>query len=270
MRVIIQPDYELASKWAAHYVAKKINDFGPTKTKPFLLGLPTGSSPLGMYKELIKLDSAKKVTFKNVITFNMDEYVGLPEDHPASYHYYMRNNFFNHIDIPPKNINILDGNARNLEAECERYEKKMKRLGGIELFVGGIGPDGHIAFNEPGSSLASRTRVKTLTQDTVIANSRFFDDDVNKVPKTALTVGVATVMDSKEVLIIASGHSKARALHHAIDQGVNHLWTVSVLQLHPKTIIVCDEDAAVELKYGTVKYFKDIESSNLNPVSLLK
>ena len=134
----------------------------------------------------------------------------------------------------------------------------------------GIGPDGHIAFNEPGSSLASRTRVKTLTQDTIIANSRFFDDDVNKVPKTALTVGVATVMDAKEVLIIASGHSKARALHHAIDQGVNHLWTVSVLQLHPRAVIICDEDAAGELKYSTVKYFKDIESANLNPASLLQ
>ncbi len=270
MRVIIQSNYELVSKWAANYVAKRINEFKPATSKPFLLGLPTGSSPLGMYKELIKLNSAKKVTFKNVITFNMDEYVGLPEEHPASYHYYMRNNFFDHIDIPAKNINILDGNAKNLDAECERYEKKMKQAGGIELFTGGVGPDGHIAFNEPGSSLASRTRVKTLTQDTIIANSRFFDNDVNKVPKTALTVGVATVMDSKEVLIIASGHSKARALHHAIDQGVNHLWTVSVLQLHPKTIIVCDEDSAVELKYGTVKYFKDIEAANLNPASLLK
>lgn len=261
MRVIIQSNYDLVSKWAANYVAKKINDFKPAPSKPFVLGLPTGSSPVGMYKELIKLNKAKKVTFKNVVTFNMDEYVGLPEDHSASYHYYMRNNFFDHIDIPKKNVNILDGNAKNLAAECERYEKKMKRLGGVELFVGGVGPDGHIAFNEPGSSLAGRTRVKTLTQDTIIANSRFFDDDVNKVPKTALTVGVATVMDSKEVLIIASGHSKARALHHAIDQGVNHLWTVSVLQLHPKTIIVCDEDAAVELKYGTVKYFKNIESA---------
>jgi glucosamine-6-phosphate deaminase len=269
MRVIIQSNYELVSKWAANYVAKRINEFQPTSSKPFILGLPTGSSPLGMYKELIKLNSAKKVTFKNVVTFNMDEYVGIPEDHPASYHYYMRNNFFSHIDIPAKNINILDGNAGNLEAECRRYEKKIKMAGGIELFVGGVGPDGHIAFNEPGSSLASRTRVKTLTQDTIIANSRFFDDDINKVPKTALTVGVATVMEAKEVLVIASGHSKARALHHAIDQGVNHLWTVSTLQLHPRAIIVCDEDACDELKYGTVKYFKDIESANLNPASML-
>jgi glucosamine-6-phosphate deaminase len=182
----------------------------------------------------------------------------------------MWNNFFGQLDIVKENVNILDGNAKDLAAECERYEKKMKQVGGIELFVGGIGPDGHIAFNEPGSSLASRTRVKTLTQDTIIANSRFFGGDVNKVPKTALTVGVGTVMDSKEVMIIVNGHNKARALWHAIEGAVNHLWTISALQLHPKGIIVCDEDAADELKHGTVKYFKDIESANLNPASLLK
>jgi glucosamine-6-phosphate deaminase len=270
MRVIIQPDYELVSKWAANYVAKKINDFAPADSKPFVLGLPTGSSPLGMYKELIKLCDAKKVTLKNVVTFNMDEYVGIPEDHPESYHSFMWNNFFSHIDIPKENVNILDGNAKDLSAECERYERKMKHLGGIELFIGGIGPDGHIAFNEPGSSLASRTRVKTLTQDTIIANSRFFGGDVNKVPKTALTVGVGTVMDSKEVMIIVNGHNKARALWHAIEGAVNHLWTISALQLHPKGIIICDEDAVTELKYGTVKYFKDIESANLNPATLLR
>jgi glucosamine-6-phosphate deaminase len=270
MRVIIQPSYELVSKWAAGYVAKKISCFGSSKQKPFVLGLPTGSSPLGMYKELIKLNQAKKVSFKNVVTFNMDEYVKIPEDHPESYHSFMWNNFFGHIDIPKENVNILDGNAKDLAAECQRYEKKMKQLGGVELFVGGIGPDGHIAFNEPGSSLSSRTRVKTLTQDTIIANSRFFGGDVNKVPKTALTVGVGTVMDSKEVLIIVNGHNKARALWHAIEGAVNHLWTISALQLHPKGIIVCDEDAVDELKFGTVKYFRDIESANLNPATLLK
>jgi len=270
MRVIIQPDYTIVSKWAAGYAAKKINEFGPTKAKPFVLGLPTGSSPLGMYKELIKLNQAKKVSFKNVVTFNMDEYVKIAEDHPESYHSFMWNNFFGQLDIVKENVNILDGNAKDLAAECERYEKKMKQAGGIELFVGGIGPDGHIAFNEPGSSLASRTRVKTLTQDTIIANSRFFDNDVKKVPKTALTVGVGTVMDSKEVMILVNGHNKARALWHAIEGAVNHLWTISALQLHPKGIIVCDEDAADELKHGTVKYFKDIESANLNPASLLK
>jgi len=261
MRVIIQPDYDSVSKWSADYVAGKINEFKPSAKKPFGLGLPTGSSPLGMYKELAKLNKAGKVSFKNVVTFNMDEYVGIPKDHPQSYRTFMWNNFFSHIDIPEKNVNLLDGNAKDLAAECERYEAKMKKSGAVSLFVGGVGPDGHIAFNEPGSSLASRTRVKTLTPDTIIANSRFFDGDVNKVPKTALTVGVQTIMDSKEVLILAAGHNKALAVYHAIEGSINHLWPVSILQLHPKAIIACDEAAASELKYGTVKYFKDIESA---------
>ncbi len=146
----------------------------------------------------------------------------------------------------------------------------MKKLGGVKLFLGGIGPDGHIAFNEPASSLSSRTRLKTLTYDTIVANSRFFDNDVNKVPKTALTVGVGTVMDAEEVLIIVNGHNKARALQHAIEGGVNHMWTISALQMHPKGIIICDEEATSELKVGTAKYFKDIESANLDPATLLK
>jgi glucosamine-6-phosphate deaminase len=250
-------------------VARKINDFEPNPSKHFVLGLPTGSSPLGMYKELIRLNKNGAVSFKNVVTFNMDEYVNLPEDHPESYHSFMWNNFFSHIDILKENVNILNGNAPDLEAECVSYEEKIKKAGGVNFFVGGIGPDGHIAFNEPGSSLSSRTRVMTLTYDTIIANSRFFGGDVNKVPKTALTVGVGTVMDAKEVLIIVNGHNKARALRHAIEEGVNHMWTVSALQMHQKGIIVCDEQAIVELKVGTVKYFKDIEAENLDPETLL-
>ena len=175
MRLIIEPDYQNVSLWAANYVAAKINKACPTAERPFVLGLPTGSSPLGMYKALIDLNKAGKVSFKHVVTFNMDEYVGLPEDHPESYHSFMWNNFFSHIDIDKRNVNILNGNAPDLEAECKRYEDKIKTMGGIDLFLGGIGPDGHIAFNEPGSSLSSRTRVKTLTTDTIIANSRFFD-----------------------------------------------------------------------------------------------
>ncbi len=268
MRVIIEPNYELASQWTANYVAKKIKDFGTSESKPFVLGLPTGSSPMGMYKELIKLNKEGVVSFKNVLTFNMDEYVNLPEDHPESYHSFMRNNFFSHIDIPKENVNILDGNATDLEAECANYEEKIKKVGGVNIFVGGIGPDGHIAFNEPSSSLTSRTRVMSLTYDTIIANSRFFDNDINKVPKTALTVGVGTVMDADEVLIIVNGHNKARALRHAIEEGVNHMWTISGLQMHPNGIIVCDDEATVELKVGTVKYFKDVESANIDPSTL--
>ena len=219
MRVIIEKNYDAMSRWAANHIVERIKAFKPTAKKPFILGLPTGSTPIGTYKELVKLYKKGEISFKNVVTFNMDEYVRIPEDHPESYHSFMWNNFFKHIDI--KN------------------------------------------FNEPGSSLTSRTRVKTLTSDTIIANSRFFDNDINKVPKTALTVGVGTVMDSREVMILANGHGKARALAHAIEGAVSQMWTVSVLQMHQKGIIVCDDAACDELKYGTVKYFKDIEKNNI-------
>jgi glucosamine-6-phosphate deaminase len=270
MRLIIEPDYEKVSEWAAMYVASRINAAQPTAEKPFVLGCPTGSSPLGMYKKLIELNKAGKVSFKNVITFNMDEYVGLPEEHPESYHSFMWNNFFSHIDIKKENVNILNGNADDLELECARYEERIKQAGGIDLFMGGVGPDGHIAFNEPGSSLVSRTRQKTLTQDTVIANSRFFDNDVNKVPKTALTVGVGTVMDAKSVMIIVNGYKKAPALKAAVEGGVSQMCTLSALQMHPKAIIICDEDATMDLKVSTYRYFKDIEHNHLDPATLMK
>ncbi len=270
MRVIIEPDYKTATRWAANYITKSINEFKPSQDKPFVLGLPTGSSPLGIYEELIKLNKKGLVSFKDVVTFNMDEYVNLPVEHSESYYSFMWNNFFSRIDIKKENANILNGNVADLEAECAGYEEKIKKVGGIKLFLGGIGPDGHIAFNEPASSLSSRTRIKKLTYDTLVANSRFFDDDVNKVPKTALTVGVGTVMDAEEVLIIVNGHNKARAMQHAIEGGVNHMWTISALQMHPKGIIVCDEEATDELKVGTVRYFKNIESANLDPATVLK
>ncbi|HHT29154.1 MULTISPECIES: glucosamine-6-phosphate deaminase [Petrimonas] len=269
MRLIIQPDANQMAQWAANYIAAKINNAKPTSEKPFVLGLPTGSSPLLTYKALIKLNREGVVSFENVVTFNMDEYIGLPKDHPQSYHTFMWDNFFGHIDIKKENVHILNGMAEDLEAECMAYEEAIKAAGGVELFLGGIGPDGHIAFNEPGSSLASRTRVKTLTTDTVIANSRFFDNDVNKVPKTALTVGVGTVLDAREVLILVNGHHKARALYQAVEGPVTQMWTISALQLHPKGIIVCDYDACSELKVGTYKYFLDIEHDNLDPESLL-
>jgi glucosamine-6-phosphate deaminase len=270
VRVIIQPNYDCVSTWVASYVVRKIRDFRPSAAKPFVLGLPTGSSPIGTYKELIRMHKKGFVSFQHVITFNMDEYVGVPEQHPASYHSFMWNNLFDHVDINKENVNILNGNAKDLERECELYEETIKKIGGIHLFLCGVGSDGHIAFNEPGSSLASRTRIKTLTHDTIHANARFFDNDVTKVPKTALTVGVATVLDAKEVLIIISGRAKARALAMCVESGVNHMWTVSALQLHPHGIIVCDDESTAELKVGTVKYFKEIESRNLDPATLLR
>ena len=263
MRVIIEPDYDKMSKWAADYVAKRIQESKPTADRPFKLGCPTGSSPLGLYKELIKKHKAGELSFENVVTFNMDEYVNLDVNHPESYHSFMWNNFFSHIDIKSENVHILDGNAKDLQKECEEYEKAIEDAGGIDLFMGGVGPDGHLAFNEPGSSLTSRTRVKTLTTDTIIANSRFFNGDLSKVPSQALTVGIGTVMDAKEVLIVCNGHHKARALKHIIDGEISHKWTASMLQMHPKAIVVCDEPACDELTVATYKYYLDKERGNL-------
>jgi len=263
MRLIIRPDYDAVSAWAANHIARRIREFAPTAGRPFVLGLPTGSTPVGTYAALAGLCREGKVSFANVVTFNMDEYVGLPEADPQSYHSFMWDNLFSKVDIRRGSVNILDGNAPDLAAECARYEERMRSLGGVELFLGGVGADGHIAFNEPGSSLASRTRVKTLTRNTRVVNSRFFGGDPEKVPKTALTVGVGTVMDSREVLVLASGINKARAMQHSIEEGVNHLWTLSCIQLHPRGIVVCDEDATMELKVGTVRYFKQIEADNL-------
>ncbi|XP_009695466.1 PREDICTED: glucosamine-6-phosphate isomerase 2 isoform X3 [Nestor notabilis] len=224
MRLVILEDYDQASEWAAKYICNRIIQFKPNQGRYFTLGLPTG----------------------------------LPRNHPESYHSYMWNNFFKHIDIDPNNAHILDGNAPDLQAECDAFEKKIEEAGGIDLFVGGIGPDGHIAFNEPGSSLSSRTRLKTLAMDTILANAKYFDGDLSKVPTMALTVGVGTVMDAREVMILITGAHKAFALYKAIEEGVNHMWTVSAFQQHPRTIFVCDEDATLELRVKTVKYFKGL------------
>ena len=224
-----------------------------------MLGLPTGSSPIPIYAQLVAMYKRGEVSFANVVTFNMDEYVGLPREHEESYWHFMHHHLFNHIDIPRGNINILNGNAPDLVAECQDYEARIAAVGGIDLFLGGIGTDGHIAFNEPGSSLASVTRVKTLAYDTIVANSRFFGNNIANVPRMALTVGVKTVMDAREVMIIITGVAKAYALYKCVEEGVSHMWTVSALQSHPNGIIVCDEDATGELRVKTVKYFKGLQ-----------
>jgi len=189
----------------------------------------------------------------------MDEYVRLPKEHPESYHSFMFRELFSQIDILPENVNILDGNAEDLVAECNSYEERIKQYGGIELFLAGIGEDGHIAFNEPGSSLSSRTRIKTLAYDTLLANARFFNNDISAVPHMALTVGVQTVLDAREVVVVVTGQRKALAIAKAIEEGINHLWTLSALQNHPWALIVVDEDATLELHVKTVRYFKSIE-----------
>ena len=259
MRVIIKETSAEVAQWAARLIVDEIKAKAAKTDAPFVLGLPTGSTPLQTYKELIRLHKAGEVSFKNVITFNMDEYVGLEESHPESYHSFMWTNFFSHIDIQPENVHILNGNAEDLIAECRAYEEAIVKAGGIDLFMGGVGEDGHIAFNEPFSSLQSRTRIKTLTPDTIAVNSRFFGGDISKVPTQALTVGVGTILDARKVLILATGPKKARALRHAIEGSYNHQWTLSALQIHPAGIIACDDPAAEELRVATYRYFKNIE-----------
>ena len=258
MRVIIQDNYDKMSKWAAEHIAAAIRKH--KGDRPFVLGLPTGSSPIGVYRELIRMNRAGELSFANVVTFNMDEYVGLPHEHDQSYWYFMHDNFFDHlVDMKPENVHILNGMTDDPEGECARYEEAIEAHGGIDLFMGGIGVDGHLAFNEPYTSLLSRTGVRDLTTDTRIVNSRFFGNDPEKVPGKALSVGIGTVTDAREVLVLISGHNKARALAATVEGGVSQKWTCSALQLHNNAIIACDEAACGELTVDTYKYFLDIE-----------
>jgi glucosamine-6-phosphate deaminase len=265
MRLVLHPNYDELCRWAAEYLTGRINAFAPSRERPFVLGLPTGASPLGVYRNLIAAYEAGRVSFSQVITFNMDEYLGLGGDHPQSYRRFMEDNFFSHIDIDRHNTHIPDGMATDTGEECRSYEEAIRAAGGIELFMGGAGSDGHIAFNEPGSSLCSRTRVAALTGETRRDNARFFGGDLDKVPRRALTVGIGTIMDAREVLILVSGRQKARALQAAVEGGVSHFCPLSCLQTHPQAIIACDEEAASELRCGTVRYFKDIEGLNESP-----
>jgi glucosamine-6-phosphate deaminase len=259
MKVIIKKSYAEICNKTANYIKNQILIFNPTKNKPFVLGLPTGSTPLGVYKEFINFYQTGKLSFKYVITFNMDEYVGLEKTHPQSYSYFMYENLFNHIDIPPENINLLDGISSNIEKQCEDYEKKIKSMGGINLFLCGLGTDGHVAFNEPGSSLSSITRMKTLCLDTIEDNARFFDNDISKVPTHALTVGIKTILDSKEIVLLVSGRKKALALKMIIEEPISCFWTASALQNHNRYTILCDEESSRELKVKTYKYFKNLQ-----------
>ena len=261
MKVIIRKDYNGCAAYVAKHIEEKILKAKPSKEKPFVLGLPTGSTPLGVYQKLIERVKANALSFKDVVTFNMDEYVGLSKEDSQSYQYFMYHNFFDHIDINHNNIHIPNGMAKDLEKECSEYEKKIAEYKKINLFFGGIGSDGHIAFNEPCSSLSSRTRVKNLATETIESNSRFFEGDTGRVPQKALTVGIGTIMDAEEVLIMATGRAKARAIKHAIEGSISHLWTVSALQLHKNAILVCDEDAMEEVRVKTYRYFKETETS---------
>lgn len=262
MRLIVQDSPQAVAAWAARYVQQRIARFNPSAARPFVLGLPTGSTPLLLYRRLVELHQANQLSFRHLVTFNLDEYVGLPAEHPQSYRAFMARHLFSQVDIPSTQVHLPDGNAADVEAECQRYEDQITAYGGIELLIGGVGEDGHIAFNEPGSALESRTQIKTLTSSVRSANARFFDHEITKVPKQAITVGIGTILAAREVMILAQGEHKALAVQQAIEQGFNHLWPVSALQLHPRSLLVCDQAATLELKVKTVKYFKELEQDS--------
>jgi glucosamine-6-phosphate deaminase len=241
---------------AAFFVKERLLAACPTLEKNFVLGLPTGSTAIDMYKNLIEFYKKKEINFKNVTSFNLDEYVGIPEDHKESYHTFMKMNFFDHVDMDKSKINIPNGNAPDLAKEGRDYEDRIKAAGGIDLFIGGLGENGHVAFNEPHSSLASFTRDKQLDKNTVIANSRFFDNDINKVPKVAMTMGIQTIMNAKEVLLLVTGEKKALALRHLVEGAVSHTWPATALQFHRKLVVITDEAACNELTVKTYRYFK--------------
>jgi glucosamine-6-phosphate deaminase len=250
LRVVIVRDYDEVGRSAGEVIAAAV------KRKPDLvLGLATGSTPLGAYKEVIRLHK-EGLDLARVKTFNLDEYYGLPPDHPQSYHRFMKENLFDHVNVKKENVSIPDGMAEDYRLVCEEYERRIKAAGGIDLQLLGIGRDGHIGFNEPGSSLASRTRLKTLTDQTVKDNSRFFGSE-GAVPKLAVTMGVGTIMEARRILLLASGQEKAQALKESLEGPVTSTVTASVLQLHPHATIIADEAAAAKLKWR--EYYLKVE-----------
>jgi glucosamine-6-phosphate deaminase len=251
MEVVIHPNYQRMSAAAARIVAATLN------SKPdAVLGLATGSTPLGLYQELVRLHREEGLDFSQVTTFNLDEYVGLSRKDRQSYHYFMHENLFRHINIAPQNIYIPSGTTDNYPAFCEWYERRIKECGGIDLQILGIGSDGHIAFNEPSSSLGSRTRIKTLARQTIEDNARFFDRPED-VPVYAITMGVGTILEARSILMLANGVKKARAVAAAVEGPVTSMITASALQMHPHVISLLDEEAACELQMRD--YYRWIE-----------
>lgn len=241
MEVVIKETPEEMSKLSAELIAEVV------RRKPrAVLGLATGSTPLGTYKELIRLHKQEGLDFSRVVTFNLDEYVGLAHDHPQSYHYFMWENLFKHININAKNVHIPDGTSKDIPGWCRWYEEQIVKAGGLDVQLLGIGSNGHIAFNEPGSSLGSRTRVKTLDEKTRQDNTRFFRN-MNEVPKYAITMGIGTIMDSRQLILLANGAGKADAIRMTCEGAITAMVPATIVQLHPKATIIIDKQAATKL-----------------------
>jgi len=241
MRVIVVKDMEAMGKRGAELVAAEMK-----KKEFFVLGLATGSTPLSLYKPLIEMYKGGELDFSTTVTFNLDEYIGLSPDHDQSYRHFMDKNFFDHINVNKKNTHVPNGMAEDIEAECEHYEQMIEDVGGIDIQVVGIGANGHIGFNEPGSSLGSLTRIKTLTEQTVKDNARFFDS-AEDVPRLAITMGIGSILRANKVILLAAGANKAQAIERALEGPVTTACPASALQLHRFCTAVITEDCAIRL-----------------------
>lgn len=268
MRLIITE--ELVGDWAAYYIAQKILDFAPTKDKPFVLGLAGGNTVIPMYKRLVQFHKDNVLSFENVVFFNTGEYIGIDPNNIYSFQSIINTHFFNHIDAFQPNIHFINTAVSDIKQEALRYEELITSYGGVDLWICGLGDDAHLAFNEPGSSLSSRTRAKELTFETRVANAQFFQGNIDLVPKQALTVGIGTLLEAKEVLILAQGAHKANALQLSVEEGINHLYPASAMQLHPKVTFVVDEEAILNLRMRTYRYHKEIEAKILHPKILIQ
>jgi len=255
MLVTICEDYDEMSAKAAELIAAQVR-----KKPDSVLGFATGSTPLGCYKELIKLHHDKGLDFSKVTTFNLDEYVGLPPEHDQSYHYFMWENLFNHINVDSRFVHVPHGMADDIDYFCEWYEQQMVEFGGLDMQLLGIGANGHIAFNEPGSSLGSRTRIKTLTEKTVKDNARFFET-MDEVPRFAITMGIGTIMDAQNLILLASGEGKADAIKATLEGPITAMVPATIVQMHRHANIIIDKAAASKLEY---KHHEGIVERNVN------
>jgi len=242
MEVVVKETYDEVCKLAAEMIARAIE-----KKSDAVLGLATGSTPIGVYKNLIQMYREKRLDFSRIRTFNLDEYLGLAPNHNQSYHYFMQENLFKHINIKPENVHIPDGNTNDITGFCKWYESEIKKVGGIDIQLLGLGANGHIGFNEPGSSLTSKTRVKKLTKKTITDNSRFFKSP-QEVPQFAITMGIGTIMSAKEVVLIANGKNKADAIAKVVEGPITSMVPGSILQMHQKAFIFVDRLAGSKLK----------------------
>jgi glucosamine-6-phosphate deaminase len=237
MNLIKVADYQEMSQKAAEYIRKKVSDFPSIK-----LGLATGGTPIATYKNLIKDHQQNGTSYRGVTAFNLDEYVGLSDENPNSYRYYMDHQLFDHIDILKSNTFIPNGTVADLQSECKRYEELILEQGGIDLQILGIGANGHIGFNEPGTSFSSKTHIVQLSPSTIEANARFFDT-IEQVPTRAITMGIATIMQSKEILLLVSGKRKQEALYQLLHGDLSENFPASILKTHPSVTIIADEAA---------------------------